>query len=95
MAVPKALNIIFDALLSFLLAFYFMLEKLVLTAVPLSWRAKDVSGQVALVTGGGAGLGRLFALRLAKLGCRVVVWDLDTKGTIFNSHSGQGSYFYV
>jgi NAD(P)-dependent dehydrogenase (short-subunit alcohol dehydrogenase family) len=33
----------------------------------------DLSGQVALVTGGGAGLGRAFALALAGAGARVAI----------------------
>jgi NAD(P)-dependent dehydrogenase (short-subunit alcohol dehydrogenase family) len=36
----------------------------------------DFAGQVAVVTGAGAGLGRLYALELARRGAAVVVNDL-------------------
>lgn len=38
---------------------------------------KDLNGELALVTGGGGGLGRLLALRLTKLGAKVIVWDIN------------------
>jgi NAD(P)-dependent dehydrogenase (short-subunit alcohol dehydrogenase family) len=37
----------------------------------------DINGKVAVVTGGGAGLGRVIALTLAGLGARVVLADPD------------------
>ena len=40
----------------------------------------EIAGRTVLVTGAGSGLGRLMALRLARLGGRVVVWDLDETG---------------
>lgn len=40
--------------------------------------AVDFAGDVVLVTGGGAGLGRSYALELARRGARVVVNDLGT-----------------
>jgi citronellol/citronellal dehydrogenase len=38
-----------------------------------------LDGQVAIVTGGGSGLGRAGALELAALGARVVVWGRRTE----------------
>ncbi|XP_055626079.1 uncharacterized oxidoreductase YoxD-like [Toxorhynchites rutilus septentrionalis] len=38
---------------------------------------KSIKGQIALVTGGGNGLGRALCLQLAKEGCNVAVADID------------------
>lgn len=40
---------------------------------------KDVAGQLALITGGGGGLGREMALRLARRGCNIVIVDVNLK----------------
>ncbi|MBI4518284.1 MAG: SDR family oxidoreductase [Deltaproteobacteria bacterium] len=40
----------------------------------------DINGKVAVVTGGGSGIGRATAIRLAQAGARVVVVDLDERG---------------
>jgi NAD(P)-dependent dehydrogenase (short-subunit alcohol dehydrogenase family) len=41
------------------------------------WREMSFEGRSALVTGGGRGIGRAAAHRLAGLGARTVIWDLD------------------
>lgn len=44
---------------------------------------KSIAGEITLVTGGGGGLGRLTALRLANLGAIVVIWDVNKAGKRF------------
>lgn len=41
---------------------------------------KSVDGNVVLITGAGAGIGRLMALKFAKLGARLVLWDINREG---------------
>jgi len=48
----------------------------------LSYQAKNISGQIVLLTGAGGGIGRPLALRLAQLGCKVVCWDVAKQGEI-------------
>jgi all-trans-retinol dehydrogenase (NAD+) len=40
-------------------------------------KPKDISGQVAIVTGGGNGLGRAIAFRLAREKCKLAIVDID------------------
>ncbi|XP_022095166.1 estradiol 17-beta-dehydrogenase 11-like [Acanthaster planci] len=65
-----------------LLPFWYFIESFFKTCqdlfVPVSLRnLKDLSGEVALVTGGGAGLGRSLAIQLAELKVTVVTWDIN------------------
>eukprot|EP00992_Anisonema_acinus_P012256 TRINITY_DN8006_c0_g1_i1.p1 TRINITY_DN8006_c0_g1~~TRINITY_DN8006_c0_g1_i1.p1 ORF type:complete len:299 (-),score=56.45 TRINITY_DN8006_c0_g1_i1:100-996(-) len=38
---------------------------------------RNLQGEVVVITGGGSGIGRLTGQRMAALGCRVAVWDLN------------------
>ena len=38
----------------------------------------QLAGSTILITGGASGLGRLLALKTAKLGARVAIWDIDS-----------------
>lgn len=35
-----------------------------------------------MITGGGGGLGRLLAMRLVRLGVRVILWDISQEGKL-------------
>jgi len=60
--------------------FYYILRSIVLVFVPASWRYKDVSKDIVLITGAGSGIGRLTAVGFAKLGSKLVLWDVNREG---------------
>lgn len=57
-----------------------IVESIVRAFIPAKYKMKSIAGEIALVTGGGGGLGRLVALRLSKLGATVVIWDVNKAG---------------
>lgn len=59
---------------------YYILEAIVLWFVPRKYKRKDVSGSIALVTGGGSGIGQLMCLKLAAKGVTIVTWDVSEAG---------------
>lgn len=63
-----------------LISLWFILKAIVLFFVPKCLRFKDVSNDIVLITGGASGLGRLMAIRFAKLGAKVIIWDLNLAG---------------
>lgn len=77
----KVFDIAKDTVLFLILSCFYMLESLFWTLVPNAIRPmKSLKGDVVLVTGGGGGVGRLLAVRLARLGARVVIWDINKDG---------------
>ncbi|CAG4956701.1 unnamed protein product [Parnassius apollo] len=67
-----------DTVLFLLLSCYYILESLFWTLVPNAIRPmKSLKGDVILVTGGGGGVGSHLAIKLARLGAKVVIWDIN------------------
>lgn len=58
----------------------YVTEAIILTLIPHRYRAKSIKNEIALVTGGASGIGKLIAIKLAKLGANVIVWDIDKNG---------------
>ncbi|XP_042893732.1 short-chain dehydrogenase/reductase family 16C member 6-like [Penaeus japonicus] len=65
-----------------LASLYYALEALVVSLLPRALRRKSVEGDVALVTGGGSGIGRLVCLKLAARGAKVITWDVNAAGEL-------------
>jgi len=72
------MSLVVDILAAVCWAVYCVIVRTVGLFLPSTY--KDVKGQVVLITGGGSGLGRLVSLRFAKLGAKVVTWDINESG---------------
>jgi len=46
------------------------------------WPGKSLRDKTVLITGGGAGIGREIALKMAKAGARIVLWDVNEAALI-------------
>lgn len=72
------MDVVFEVLLLVPRLIWLWLVAVYKAVIPFRFQhQKDVTGWLALVTGSGSGLGRQLAMRLARLGCRVVLWDLN------------------
>ncbi|XP_062986816.1 epidermal retinol dehydrogenase 2 [Elgaria multicarinata webbii] len=60
------------------LCLYYTLEYIFLLFIPV--RKKNVAGEIVLITGSGSGIGRLMALKFARLGATLVLWDINGEG---------------
>ncbi|KYQ53824.1 Short-chain dehydrogenase/reductase family 16C member 6 [Trachymyrmex zeteki] len=63
-----------------LLSTFAILDGIIKSFIPKKYKMKNIGGEIALVTGGGGGLGRLLSLRLANLGAIVIIWDINETG---------------
>ncbi|CAH2267714.1 jg26665 [Pararge aegeria aegeria] len=82
---PSQMSSIFDiakdTVLFLVLSCYYILESLFWTLVPNVLRPmKSLNGDIILITGGGGGVGRQLAIKLARLGAKVVLWDVNKEG---------------
>lgn len=69
------MNVVLDALWLLVRIFYYNLEAFCRLFVPSA--AKNIAGEIALITGAGRGIGREIAIALAKRGAKVVVCDIN------------------
>lgn len=67
--------------------------------IPKKYRMKKIEGEIVLITGAASGLGRIMAIRFAKLKARVVIWDVNEAGlkdtAKFVKRFGAQCYHYV
>lgn len=73
-------NVWVQLALNIILVVYRWLESVVLAFIPSKFYSKDIKGQIILITGGGSGIGQLMAIRFARLGATVVIWDVNQQG---------------
>lgn len=76
----EGLHFLYDSLIFLWLSVVYIAESLILSLIPRKYRSKSIQGEIALVTGGAGGLGRLIASKLASLGAHVVIWDINKLG---------------
>lgn len=82
---PSQMSSIFDiakdTVLFLFLSCYYILESLFWTLVPNILRPmKSLKDDIVLVTGGAGGVGKQLAIKLARLGAKVVLWDINKEG---------------
>ena len=79
-SVGETLLGILQAMLALMCSVYFIAEAAIIALIPRSFKRHSVEGQIVLITGGGSGLGRLAAIKLAKKGAKIVIWDVNPAG---------------
>ncbi|KAI4457044.1 pksb [Holotrichia oblita] len=78
---PSALRSTLDVIGFLLLAVVHIVYSIIKAIIPNSYKQhKSIRNEIVLITGGGGGLGKLLALRLAKLGAVIVAWDVNDSG---------------
>ncbi|KAK3578259.1 hypothetical protein CHS0354_011582 [Potamilus streckersoni] len=74
------LAILKEILYAFIIFIYDLIVAIIKTILPASVQGNNINGETVLITGAGSGIGRCLAIRFAKLGCRLVLWDISEDG---------------
>lgn len=69
-----------NLILAVLKTIYYYLRAVVYFFIPKVFRLKSIKDELVLITGGGGGLGRALALRFARQGAKVILWDISQPG---------------
>ncbi|KAL3889778.1 hypothetical protein ACJMK2_002106 [Sinanodonta woodiana] len=76
----NVLDILKETLITFILCLYYQIVAIIKAFLPTSVQGKSINGETVLITGAGSGIGRCMAIRFAKLGARLVLWDINEAG---------------
>lgn len=77
----KLMKSIMDVVTFLLASFVLVVKAIFYACLPKSYKKlKKFDEEIVLITGGAGGIGRLVALKLAKLKATVVLWDINSKG---------------
>ena len=74
------MNVVLDTSIFLGKFLYYFLESLFYKIIPK--KKKDVTGEIVLITGAASGLGRLLAIKFARLGAILVLWDINEEGNM-------------
>ncbi|KAK0178539.1 hypothetical protein PV327_007420 [Microctonus hyperodae] len=77
MELKESVKILYDTIMFAWLMIFYTIEVLLTNLIPRRYRSKSIKGEIALITGAASGIGKLMAVKLASLGARVVVWDIN------------------
>lgn len=64
----------------FLVILYYWIDGIILFLIPRKFKYKDITGEIVLITGAGSGIGRSMALKFARKGAILVLWDINPDG---------------
>ncbi|KAH8262607.1 hypothetical protein KR026_002467 [Drosophila bipectinata] len=63
--------------------------------IAFGYPEKELNTDIALITGGGNGLGRQLAERLGKMGTKVIIWDINKKGRFPDHVTIKRNFVYI